>query len=149
LLVEIEGSEPALGAERRIFSTNKKGLAELSQALEQDHWTTQRERPAFLTWLALSWQAGAVVVRRQLRRRRQFLESEVQREKATLDAVLEEVGHPFHEAVWMISLTIEQFELELRWLRKLERELPHRAPARRPGKAKKEPAGKRKRRQAA
>jgi hypothetical protein len=32
-----------------------------------------------------------------------------------------------HEAVWMVSFVIEQFKLELRWLRKLKRELPRRA----------------------
>jgi len=25
--------------------------------LEQEDWTTQREHPPFLTWMALSWQA--------------------------------------------------------------------------------------------
>jgi len=43
-----------------------------------------------------------------------------------------EVGHRFHEAVWMVSLTIEQFRCELRWLRKLSREMGRRAPARHP-----------------
>ncbi len=51
---------------------------------------------------------------------------------ATLRAIRKEVGHGFHEAVWMVSLMIEQFRAELRWLRKLEREAPRRAPARHP-----------------
>jgi len=45
---------------------------------------------------------------------------------------LQEVGHPYHEAVWMVSLMIEQFKVELRWLDKVERELRLRAPAKRP-----------------
>jgi hypothetical protein len=48
---------------------------------------------------------------------------------------LQEVGHPYHEAAWMVTLMIEQFRTELKWLRKLERELPHRAPARHPAYA--------------
>jgi hypothetical protein len=32
----------------------------------------------------------------------------------------------------MVALVIEQFRTELKWLRKLESELPHRAPARHP-----------------
>jgi hypothetical protein len=36
----------------------------------------------------------------------------------------------------MVSLMIEQFKVELKWLRKLERELPRRAPARNPEYAK-------------
>jgi hypothetical protein len=43
-----------------------------------------------------------------------------------------EVGHRFHEAVWMLSLTIQQIRTELRWLRKMARELRRRAPARHP-----------------
>ena len=49
-----------------------------------------------------------------------------------LSSVLEEVGHPYHEAVWMIELMIEQFRTELRWLKKLAQELPKRERAKRP-----------------
>jgi hypothetical protein len=35
----------------------------------------------------------------------------------------------------MVSLVIEQFRTELKWLHKLERELHHRAPARHPAYA--------------
>ena len=65
-------------------------------------------------------------------RRREFLKAELLRERATLRSIRAEVGHRFHEAVWMVSLVIEQFQVELRWLRKLSRELAHRAPARNP-----------------
>jgi hypothetical protein len=44
-------------------------------------------------------------------------------------SIKNEVGHRFHEAVWMVSLMIERFRGELRWLRKLESELPRRAAA--------------------
>jgi hypothetical protein len=130
LLTELESSEPALGAERRVLRTSTNGRRALAQALEREDWTTQRDRPRFLTWLALSWQAPPGIVRRQIRRRMDFLESELTREGETLRAVRGEVGHPYHEAVWMISLTITQFKIELRWLKKVDRELKHRAPAR-------------------
>ena len=65
-------------------------------------------------------------------RRREFLEKEVSREKEVLASILEEVGHPYHEAVWMVELTIKQFEVELRWLKKLAEELPKRGRAERP-----------------
>jgi hypothetical protein len=67
-----------------------------------------------------------------MRRRRKFLEKERLREKETLRAILKEVGHPYHEAVWMVSLMIEQFQVELRWLKKLQPERKRRAPANRP-----------------
>src|SRR5229473_2284398 len=99
----------------------------------------ERERPPFLTWIALSWQARPGVFQKQLDRRRKFLEKEMLREKETLRAILKEVGHAHHEAVWMVSLMIQQFRTELKWLRKLQRELPHRAPARHPAYAQASP----------
>ena len=123
----------AAGPERRVFQTTAKGRAALADALERDEWTTQRERPPFLTWIALSWQARPGVFRQQIERRRKFLEGELTREETTLRSIKKEVGHRFHEAVWMVSLIIEQFRGELRWLRKLERELPRRAGAKHGG----------------
>ena len=78
--------------------------------------------------MALSWRARPGVVERQLERRRRFLDAELAREQATLRAIRREVGHPFHEAVWMVTLTIQQFRVELRWLRKVAEELGRRAP---------------------
>jgi len=124
-----ENGDPAAGPERRVYATSGKGRGALKQALENEEWTCQRERPAFLTWIALSWQARPGVFEQQVRRRRQFVEKELEREEATLRVVRREVGHRFHEAVWMISLVIEQFRAELRWLRKLQKEIARRAPA--------------------
>jgi hypothetical protein len=72
------------------------------------------------------------VFREQLRRREKFLKEELAREEETLRSILREVGHPHHEAVWMVSLMIEQFKVELRWLRKVSQELRHRGVARHP-----------------
>lgn len=132
LIRATESDAPNAGPERRIFETNAKGCAALADALEREDWTTQRERPPFLTWIALSWQARPGVFLRQIRRRRKFLETELAREEATLRAIHKEVGHRFHEAVWMVSFTIQQMRIELRWLQKLAREIPRRAPARHP-----------------
>jgi DNA-binding PadR family transcriptional regulator len=128
-----------LGPERRVFATSAKGRAALADALEREEWAVQRERPRFLTWIALSWQTRRGVFERQLRRRRRFLESEILREKATLRAVLREVGHPHHEAVWMITQMIAQFRLESRWLERLAQELPRRARALHPSVVPAEP----------
>ncbi len=127
-----ESNEPAAGPERRVFETTAKGRHALGDALEREDWTTQRDRPAFLTWVALSWQARGGVFQTQIARRQKFLESELAREEGTLQSILKEVGHPYHEAVWMVSLMIEQFKTELRWLRKVARELPRRASANNP-----------------
>lgn len=132
LIRESGDQELALGPERRVFATTSRGRTALSSALEREDWTTHRERPPFLTWMALSWQMRPAVVREQLKRRKEFLQSELAREEDTLRAVEREVGHKFHEAFWMISLVIEQFRAELRWLDQVVTELDRRAPARHP-----------------
>lgn len=132
LIRTAENAEPAAGPERSVFATTAKGRTALANALEHAEWTTQRERPRFLTWVALSWQARPKVFEKQLRRRQEFLGKELAREEATLQSILEEVGHGFHEAVWMVRLMIEQFRTELRWLGQLSGEVHRRAPARHP-----------------
>jgi DNA-binding PadR family transcriptional regulator len=130
MIRDARDDQSAGGPERRVFTTSAKGRTALAQALSREDWTTQRERPPFLTWLALSWQAEPGVFELQISRRRKYLEAELAREEATLAAVLAEVGHRYHEAVWMIELVIEQFRTELNWLRRLSRESARRAPAR-------------------
>jgi DNA-binding PadR family transcriptional regulator len=132
MIRSLETDEPASGPERSSFETSAKGRAALADALESEDWTTQRDRPAFLTWVALSWQTRPGVFQEQLRRRQKFLEKELAREKETLRSVLEEVGHPYHEAVWMVSLMIEQFRTELGWLKRVTREMKKRARAKHP-----------------
>jgi len=132
LIRAAETDQPAEGPERSTFESTAKGSAALAAALQRKDWATQRERPPFLTWIALSWQAEPGVFQQQLERRRKFLQKELQREGETLRSILEEVGHPYHEAAWMVNLMIEQFKVELRWLRKLERESPLRRRAQRP-----------------
>ena len=77
----LETDEPAAGPERSTFETTAKGRAALADALEREEWTTQRERPPFQTWIALSWQARPGVFEKQIERRRTFLEHELEREK--------------------------------------------------------------------
>jgi len=132
MLREVESKDAPEGPERQVFAVTAQGKEALADALEREDWTTQRERPAFLTWMALSWQARKNVFERQLRRRKEFLEKELAREKQTLDSILKEVGHPYHEAAWMVKLMIAQFETELRWLERLGQEARQRAKAEHP-----------------
>lgn len=129
LIRAMQADTPTAGPERRVFATTAKGRSALAQALEREEWATQRNRPPFLTWLALSWLAKPRTVLRQIERRRTFLEAELAREQATLRGIRTEVGHRFHEAVWMVSLTILQLRAEARWLGRLSRELDLRRPA--------------------
>jgi len=132
LIRAADSADSAAGPERSVFTTSARGRAALADALEREDWAIQRDRPPFLTWLALSWQARPGVFEQQLRHRQKFLEKELAREEATLRAVRAEVGHRFHEAVWMLRLAIQQIRTELRWVRKLSLEMGRRAAARRP-----------------
>ena len=129
LLRRLETDDPKAGPERSTFETTEKGREALADALEREEWTTQRDRPAFLTWLALSWQARPGVFRKQLRKRRKFLHLELARERQTMLAIHAEVGHKFHEAVWMVQLMINQLRTEILWNKRLEQSLKRRANA--------------------
>jgi DNA-binding PadR family transcriptional regulator len=129
LLRSLETENSTEGPERSPYETTEKGREALADALEREEWTTERDHPAFLTWLALSWQARPGVFRKQLKRRRKFLRKEIAREKKTMLSIYAEVGHKYHEAVWMVGLMIEQMMVEVRWTLRLERELARRANA--------------------
>src|SRR5438552_2987914 len=126
LLTRSRDEGPAEGPERRVYCTTALGVRRLSAALCAPQWTTDRPRPAFLTWLALSWQAPPGCFEEQTARRRAFLEDRLAAERGTLADVLRDVGHPFHEAVWMLKLTIAEIETELRWLVEVLADAPRR-----------------------
>jgi DNA-binding PadR family transcriptional regulator len=134
-LREAKSGDPSGGPERSVFETTAQGRSALADALEREDWATQREHPAFLTWMALSWQARPGVFLEQLDRRRQFLLKELKREKKTMLAIYGEVGHKYHEAIWMVGLMIDQLRVEIRWTRQLEQELARRAKAKHPAYA--------------
>jgi len=120
-LIRVGADEsPAAGPERRVFETTASGRDHLADALESKHWVNNRVHQPFLIWLA----------RKQLSERRKVLEARLADERATLKDVLDEVGHPYHEAVWMLQLVIEQTESERRWVNRLLKEADKRAPAR-------------------
>jgi DNA-binding PadR family transcriptional regulator len=141
LLRATASGEASAGPERTVFAATAKGRAALAQALERESWAVQRDRPPFLTWLALSWQARPRIFRQQFDRRREFLTRELAREEETLRTIKREVGHSYHEAVWMVSLVIQQMRVELAWLRRISRELSKRAPARHVPRTKNSEAG--------
>ena len=54
---------------------------------------------------------------------------EIAREKKTLLSIYGEVGHKYHEAVWMVGLMLDLMRAEVLWTKRLERELARRANA--------------------
>jgi DNA-binding PadR family transcriptional regulator len=121
---------PSAGPERRVMETTALGREQLADALEATHWVHQRVHQPFLIWLALSWQARPRTFRKQLISRKNLLEEQLNEERATLADVISEVGHPYHEAVWMLQLLIEQKGTELRWVERILQDTDKRAPAR-------------------
>jgi DNA-binding PadR family transcriptional regulator len=129
LVKAVREKKTSEGPDRQVYTANARGIEALRRALEREEWCVQRERPAFLAWMALSWQASGKTFRQQMERRRKFLKHEIAREKSTLRDILKEVGHRHHEAVWMVQLIISGFENELKWLARVGREVKKRAPA--------------------
>lgn len=130
-LIRVGADEsPAAGPERRVFETTAAGRDGLADALDDQHWVHNRVHQPFLIWLALSWQARPRTFRKQLRARHKLLAERLTEERATLQDVLGEVGHPYHEAVWMLQLFIEQMEIEQRWIERILKDADRRAPAR-------------------
>jgi len=125
-----DADSPSAGPERRVMETTALGCEQLADALEATHWVRQRVHQPFLIWLALSWAARPRKFRRQLINRRNLLEQQLNEERATLADVISEVGHPYHEAVWMLQLLIEQKKTELRWVERILQDTDKRAPAR-------------------
>jgi DNA-binding PadR family transcriptional regulator len=120
----------AAGPERRVLKTTALGRERLADALETKKWVNQKVHQPFLIWLALSWQARPRIFRKQLNGRKKFLEERLAEERATLNSVMAEVGHPYHEAVWMLELTIDQLHNELRWVERILEHAEKRGPAR-------------------
>src|SRR5882724_11786562 len=65
LLRDAAGEHASAGPERRVLTISASGRTALADALEREDWTTGRDRPVFLTWVALSWQARPGVVEQQ------------------------------------------------------------------------------------
>lgn len=119
LLRVARGPGAACGPERHVYATTEAGRRALAEGLERPEWSERRERPPFLAWLALSWQARPEVFQRQCARREAYLRAELARAEATLAAVIAEVRTADHEAAWMIRLMLAQMQTELAWLREL------------------------------
>src|SRR5258706_15450845 len=113
--VSDDGSQSA-GPERRVFKITEAGRRRLAETLETPGWATTRVYQPFQTWLALSWQGRPRAFAQQVKSRRKFLEQQKAEERVTLEDVLKEGGHPYHEAVWMLKIAIAKIDLELKWL---------------------------------
>ena len=120
---EAASLNPTQGPERTTWASTARGQRALARQLAEPEWAEQRPPPPFLTWLALSTHADPSVVRRQLGRRRAFLEREIAKERQTLAAINRDQGEMVPVARLMVRLAIRQFEAELGWLGEVTKEL--------------------------
>lgn len=95
------------------------GRRALIRRLDDPGWATTRDRPLFLTWLALCDDLPKATVLAQIVARKEYLRGELARERGTLDAIDQDptVPSPFPKA--MVSLMVAHFEVELTWLAEL------------------------------
>lgn len=113
----------ALGPERDLYRVNTTGKRAIVEALNESDWATKRPPPPFLTWLALSIHLPTKAKKQMVQTRRDFLEKEIAREQNTLKEFDQESGVMATTGRLMVSLTIEHFQAELKWLKQVEREL--------------------------
>lgn len=119
LIRKTSDSESPLGPERTKFETNEKGKAALSERLTQMDWANQRPPPPFLTWMALSSHLRKSDKKKLIETRKLFLEAQLTRERLTLESFDAETGAMVTAGRLMVEFTIQSFELELAWLRKV------------------------------
>jgi DNA-binding PadR family transcriptional regulator len=115
---ESEGNS-SLGPERRVFSLAAGASAALADALESEKWAASRPVQPFSTWAMLSVYARKPAVMRMIARRRNFLQGEIDRERATLGSVAAD-DRSARVAESLIALAIKEFELEISWLDEYE-----------------------------
>lgn len=111
------------GPDREVLTLTPAGRRALERGLDNEQWATQRPPPPFLTWLALSPHLTGIARRAIIKRRRQFLTQELGRERVTLSEFANDRSPMATPGRLMVTLTVQQFELELAWLDDVEHEL--------------------------
>lgn len=123
-IASAKNSEDALGPEREIYKINKSGVSAMNDALSKSLWAEHRPPPPFLTWMALSSHLSPERTKKVIEARRKFLAKELERELTTLQEFGEASDKMMVAGRLMVSLTVEHFRTELKWLEKVLYELP-------------------------
>lgn len=122
LISESKDAEPSQGPDRTKFKINEKGSQALNQGLSNEDWAVQRPPPPFLTWMALSAHLPKGSAKKVIQKRRIFLSDQIAREKKTLAEFDSAMDAMAVAGKLMVTLTVQTFELELKWLDKVEKE---------------------------
>lgn len=122
-LLRLDTQPGTRGGDRQVYTPSARGRRALAASLAREEWAEQRPPPPFLTWLCLSAFALPESRRALIRRRRQFLQRELAKERATLEGIRADTGLMIPAGELVVELAIGQMELELSWLDRVERRL--------------------------
>ncbi|AUX26904.1 uncharacterized protein SOCEGT47_074740 [Sorangium cellulosum] len=122
-IARTEDNNESGGPEREVYAVTETGERTLAEALDQEHWATEREVPRFVTWLALRHRASPKAMRKVITARRRFLQRELAKEEETLRAIQAEPAQVMDAAGLMVEFGIQRFKLELQWLDTVEQRL--------------------------
>ncbi len=111
------------GPKKEVYAITRKGRGALKKNLAKPYWAENRDPPPFTTWAALSLVLPVEDKIAQVQRRREFLLSEIDRERETLEELEQYDAETAMLARSLVGLQIEQFKLELKWLDKFEEEV--------------------------
>lgn len=109
------------GPERQVFMISSTGRSALAESLADQHWASHRNRPMFLTWLAMSPFTSPEVRHAVIDRRRAYLQAAIEKEHRDSQGVQADSGTMVAPAALMIDFTLRSLNLELTWLDEVER----------------------------
>lgn len=126
LIREAKDSNFSLGPERTKYTVSVQGREALQQGLSKEDWATQRPPPPFQTWMALSTHLPKPTLRKLFRRRREYLQQQLERERKTLKSFEHECGPMTVAGRLMVDLCVQMFETELKWIKRAELDMLNR-----------------------
>lgn len=111
-----QSTEATRGPDATTLKITRPGRAALNRRLSDRDWAQHRDRPLFLTWLALCWTLPAASVAAGIDARAAYLVTQRERERQTLDSIQHDVTRTSVYPMAMVDLAIRQFDVELAWL---------------------------------
>jgi len=122
--IDPDGGQPEPRG-KSVYLITAAGSEALSDALASTVWAQTRTPTAFNTWLGLSMHARPADGLRMLSARKAYLLEQIGKETRTLTDISADTGGRARAAAVMVGMCIETFEVELRWLDRLEAILRH------------------------
>ena len=102
--------------DKTVYRPTKAGLKTLSESLASAHWAASRVAQPFATWLGLSIHVSKAETRKMLVARKAFLVGELSKESESLAYIKSLTSDRARAGELIVSLVIEQFKTELRWI---------------------------------